>query len=102
MNRLIVSAPQLHSGMHWLGQINDIQFNQRHALLIALHILCLLGSPEPIAPGHLSEPDRGGEEPGGEGGQPGAAGPGWEHSAPCGLPARTDRVHQRDDQRRFP
>lgn len=54
---------------------------------------------ESVAPGHLPEPDRRGEGPAGEGGQPGAAGPGREHSAARRLPARSDGLRHRNDQR---
>lgn len=61
----------------------------------------LFCSSEPFAPRHLPKPERGGAESDGETGQHRAAGPGREHGAPRGLPARTVRVRNRDDQRFF-
>lgn len=59
-------------------------------------------SAESFASGYLPKPDARGEGADGEGGQPGAAGPRWEHSAPRSLSARPDRDGERDDQTCFP
>lgn len=40
---------------------------------------------EPITSGYIPEPDCGGAAAGGQGSQPGAAGPRWEHAASCSL-----------------
>lgn len=58
--------------------------------LTALNITFLVCYSDPFAPGHIPELAECSEEPGGEGGQPGAAGPAWKHSFPCSLPAWAD------------
>ncbi len=98
------SCTLINYSLKYMARIGDedekvFSFNRRHADLNASH---LLFSSEPVAPGHLPESAKCGEVPGGERGQPGAAGPGREHGAPCCLPARSERVRHRDDQRDFP
>lgn len=99
----LFSDLNLNMNFWHLFVVRNVYFNQWHAAWIALHLshFCFVGSTEPFAPRHLPKPVRGGAEPGGERGQHRAAGPGREHGAPRGLPARADRVCQRDDQRHF-
>ena len=67
--------------------------------LLAYVSLCL---PDPATPGHLPELALGGAEPGGVRGQPGAAGPGRQHAAARGLPARLGGLRHQHDPGHLP
>lgn len=66
------------------------------ALILYPPFRCHAESPPPR---HLPKPLSRGEGSGGQRGEPGAAGPGRQHCAACGVPARTDGLCQRDAHR---